>query len=488
MNSFSEIDLSSSIARAIADLGFKTPSEIQKKSLPILLGERTDFIGLAATGTGKTAAFGIPLLENIDITQKKVQALVLCPTRELAVQVAGQLNLIGKHKGVHAQAIYGGASYDEQLRGLKRGAAIVVGTPGRLIEHIERKTVSLADVRTVVLDEADEMISMGFKEDLEIILKNTPRDNSNIWLFSATMSHDVRKVADSYLRKPQRAEVNSKAMLSTTVEQIFYPTRESDKPEILCKIIEMADDFYGIVFCQTKALVIDLTQYLMNHGYKVDCLHGDKDQNSRERTMQAFRDRKVKLLVCTDVASRGLDVKDITHVVNYSIPRELDVYVHRIGRTARSGKSGVAVSLVTPSHRGLIGRIEHMTKSKVREGKIPSRRDIGERKVARMLSEFLEQKGHERVAELLNLEWIEAISEMSGEEIVARFIAMKMPDIFVDRERQKPLLRAPPPPRGQQQHKSHKGGRHESGHGGRHENNRRWNKKRQHAQAGKSEW
>lgn len=439
MNSFDDLKLSPEIDRAVKELGYEKPSPIQEQALPILIGAQTDFIGLAATGTGKTAAFGIPLLEQIDKSKKCVQVLIMCPTRELALQVSGQINLLGKYKGIKALPIYGGSNYSDQINGLRDGAKVVVGTPGRLIDHLERGTLNLQEVKTIILDEADEMISMGFKEDLETILEASPRETSNIWLFSATMSKEVRRVADTYLRSPQQVQVNRTEMLSTTVEQLYYPARESDKPEILCKLIEAAEDFYGLVFCQTKSLVTDLSQYLSSRGYKVDCLHGDKSQNERERTMQAFRTKKVTVLVCTDVASRGLDVKDVTHVVNYSIPRELDVYVHRIGRTARSGKAGIAISLVTPSHRGLIGRIEMMTKSRMKEGKIPSRRDVGAKKVAKMLTQFQEQKNYVRAAELLSPEWRSALEAMPIDEVVGRFLTLISPEIFENQERAKPL-------------------------------------------------
>ena len=427
------------MALAIAELGYSVPTEIQRQALPILLAGPVDFIGQAATGTGKTAAFGIPLLEQVDPASKHVQGLVLCPTRELAMQVAGQINLMGKHKGVKALAIYGGAGYDAQLAGLKHGVAIVVGTPGRLIDHIQRGSLKLSSVKTVVLDEADEMISMGFKEDLETILKATSRETSHIWLFSATMSKEVRRVADTYLRKPRQVQVNRAEMLSTTVEQMYYPARESDKPEILCKIIESADEFYGLVFCQTKALVMDVAQYLQGRGYKVDSLHGDKTQNDRDRTMKAFREKKVNLLVCTDVASRGLDVKELTHVINYSIPRELDVYVHRIGRTARSGKAGVAISLVTPSNRYMIERIEHLTKSRIREGKVPTRREVGTRKLLKVLGAFHEQKHFGRAVELLSPDWKTVAANLNPEEIIGRFLTLIAPEVFEDREKEKPL-------------------------------------------------
>lgn len=414
-------------------MGFEKPSPIQAQALPILLGEPTDFLGLAATGTGKTAAFAIPLLQSINPKVRAVQGLVLCPTRELAVQVAGQINLLGKHLGIKALPVYGGASYGDQIRGLKQGAQIVVGTPGRVVDHLERAILSLADLQVLVLDEADEMISMGFKDELEAVLGAAPQESSNIWLFSATMSPEVRRVADDYLRNPAQVQINRTEMLPTTIEQLYYMTAESNKREILCKLVDAAEDFYGLVFCQTKQLVTELTQYLKDRSYRVDCLHGDMDQNARERTMQAFRDRRVNLLICTDVASRGLDVKDVTHVINYSIPRELDNYVHRIGRTARSGKTGIAMSLVTPSHRVLIGRIERMTKSKMKEGKLPTRKDIGTKKVAKLLPMFQGQAQFARAMELMDASWKEALAGLSAEEVAARFLSLMLPEVFAEK-------------------------------------------------------
>ena len=454
MKSFDDLNLSPLLARAISELGYAAPTPIQQQALPVLLAGPTDFIGQAATGTGKTAAFGLPLLEHVDSADRRVQGLVLCPTRELAIQVAGQLNLFGKYKGVRALPIYGGAGYGDQLEGLKRGCAIVVGTPGRLIDHLGRGSLALAGLKTVVLDEADEMISMGFKEDLEKILQATPRETAHIWLFAATMSKDVRRVADAYLRKPKHAQVNKTEVLSATVKQVYYPARESDKPELVCKLIEAADEFYGLVFCQTKALVMDLSEYLSGRGYRVDSLHGDKTQQDRERTMRAFRDKKVNLLVCTDVASRGLDVKDLTHVINYSIPRELDVYVHRIGRTARSGVSGVAISLVTPSNRYMIERIEHMTKSKMTEGHIPSRRELGLKKVAKLLARFQATKHHARAISLLGPEWQVVVSEMDLQEIIGRFLVMTAPALFEDSAPSKSLMPSPQRPPHSGEHKS----------------------------------
>lgn len=431
--------------RAIADLKYETPSAIQAAALPILLGKPTDFIGLAATGTGKTAAFAIPLLERIDPALKRPQALVLCPTRELANQVSGQVTLLGKHLKVRSLPVYGGAGFGDQLRGLREGVNVVVGTPGRLIDHLNRSTLKLDDLKMLILDEADEMISMGFKDDLEAILKAAPRKTCHIWLFSATMNREVRRVADTYLKHPQHVQINKTEMLSTTVEQLYYPTAESNKPEILCRLIDAADDFYGLIFCQTKVLVAELTHYLTNRGYKVDCLHGDKDQTSRERTMSEFRSRRTRILICTDVASRGLDVKDVTHVINYSIPRELDSYVHRIGRTARSGKSGFAMSLVTPSNRGLISRIEKMTNSRMREGKVPTNRDLRMKKVSGVLKQFQAEEAFSLAVDSLSDAWKTDIARMSKEEIVGRFLRLTLPGVF-DPVVEKPKPKAPPPP------------------------------------------
>lgn len=434
MQNFNELALSEPIMKAIEALGYTTPSPIQAEALPLLLGQNTDFLGLAATGTGKTAAFGIPLLERIEPKTRGVQALILCPTRELAIQVSGQIDLLGKFLGVKSLPIYGGTGYGDQIYGLKAGATIVVGTPGRVVDHLDKGTLKLDSLKTLILDEADEMISMGFKEDLEKVLQAAPKGQANIWLFSATMGGDVRDVADNYLKNPKKVQVNRTEMLPDTVEQLYYMTHEYDKPDLLCKLVDAADDFYGIVFCQTKALVADVNQFLQSRGYKVDCLHGDLDQTNRDRVMKAFRDKKISILIATDVACRGLDVKDITHVINYSIPRELDNYVHRIGRTGRSGKSGVAMSFVTRTHRELIGRIERMTKSRMAEGTIPSGKDIAMKKVSKALPAFADSAAPEKFLALFDDAWKASLENLSKEEIAARFLLLLHPEIAPGRE------------------------------------------------------
>ena len=266
MTTFSELPISEPVMKALTEMGFETPSPIQAETLPILLGEPTDFLGLAATGTGKTAAFAIPLLERLEKSARGVKALILCPTRELAIQVAGQIDLLGKFKGVRALPVYGGTGYGDQIYGLKSGAQVVVGTPGRVVDHIEKGTLNLSSLETLILDEADEMISMGFKEDLEKVLEAAPKGQANIWLFSATMSPEVRGVADAYLKDPQKVQVNRTEMLPSTVEQVYFMIHEYDKPRLVCRLIDAADDFYGIIFCQTKSLVADLSQFLKERG------------------------------------------------------------------------------------------------------------------------------------------------------------------------------------------------------------------------------
>jgi ATP-dependent RNA helicase DeaD len=444
---FQSLPLRPELQQAIQDLGFEKPSPIQAQALPLLLETDTDFIGLAATGTGKTVAFTLPLLERINPSVRHTQAIILCPTRELCLQVSGQVDLLGKHMGIRSLAIYGGTGYDEQLRGLRQGATVVVGTPGRMIDHLERGTLKLGHVKIVVLDEADEMISMGFKEDMETILETVPQESSQTWLFSATMSPQVRKVADEFLQNPATVQVNRTERLSNTVQQIGYLTQEKNKPEVLCKLIDAADDFYGVIFCQMKSLVVDLTRYLNERGYKADSLHGDMSQAARESAMQAFRDKRLKILVCTDVASRGLDVKDITHVVNYSLPRELDLYVHRIGRTGRAGKAGIAMSLITPSHRHLANKIEKLLKTQLEKGEVPTRKEIGLKKIARELENFKAIEGMDKALELLDHNWKEAVANMTPQEVAARFLSEKFPWVFSTSFDRPQMQRTPRPER-----------------------------------------
>lgn len=436
---FSSFQFSDEITKAISELGFTAPTPIQQETIPLLLNNQTDFLGLAATGTGKTAAFGIPLLENMDApaskTKQTVQALILCPTRELAKQVTEQLNLLARYKKTKACAIYGGSDYASQLRTLKDGISIVVGTPGRIIDHLERKTLNLNTLKTVVLDEADEMISMGFKTEIERILQAVQQaDKHQTWLFSATMSREVKKISEQFLTDPLQIQINKTEVVASGVEQIYYQLREDEKPNVIAKVIDLNPDFYGIIFCQTKALVVDLTQHLKNQGYKVDCLHGDMDQNARERTMKSFKNKFVNIIVCTDVASRGIDVKELTHVINYSLPRELDLYIHRIGRTGRGGNKGIALSLVTASHQGLVGKIEKATRSQMKKMPIPSDAELLDAKLLAAYNSFANITDESNIQTIIQKitkspelsQWMDSIDQMDKAEIVARFLSQSI--------------------------------------------------------------
>ena len=427
---FADFQFSPELQKAIGELGYTTPTPIQLETLPILLGEGTDFLGLAATGTGKTAAFAIPLLETISPEDDGVQALILCPTRELAKQTSEQINLLARYKKTKALAIYGGSDYGGQLRALRDGVSIVVGTPGRIIDHLERGTLKLSSLQTVVLDEADEMISMGFKEEIETILKTVTQEQElKTWLFSATMSPEIRRIADQFLNNPKQIQINRTEMVTTSVKQHYYAIQEHEKMNLITKIIDSTPEFYGLIFCQTKALVVELTQFLRDNGYLSDCLHGDMEQNARERTLKSFKARVVNVLICTDVASRGIDVKDVSHVINYSLPRELDLYVHRIGRTGRGGKEGIALSLVTPSHFGLLSRLERTTKVKLNKLPVPKESDLVQIKIKRAVQDFEGEASGDSfpVSDMIQVlksseEWNKAIAEMDKEEVVARFL------------------------------------------------------------------
>ncbi|MBI1861565.1 MAG: DEAD/DEAH box helicase [Deltaproteobacteria bacterium] len=442
MQNFQELNLSPEVAQAVTAMGFVKPTPIQAEALPILLKGATDFVGLAATGTGKTVAFGIPLIERLDRKKQAVQAVVLCPTRELAVQVTEQLKKIGQFKGIDARPIYGGTGYGDQIYAIRQGTPILVATPGRLVDHLRQGNLSLKTVRTIVLDEADEMLSMGFQEDLETILKSVGK--AETWLFTATMSSGVRRVADQFLKAPQVAEINREEVLSGTVKQIVYTVRDKNKPRGICRVIAASDDFYGLIFCQTKALVMELTGYLTERGYRVDCLHGDKGQKERLATLNNFKNRRVNVLVASDVAARGLDVKALTHVINYSLPSDLEAYVHRIGRTARSGEAGLAVSLVAPEQMWMVNKIERITKSKIEMGLLPGRQEVTGKTLARLRSQFLATEGHEVFLQNLGTEWRPALEGKSPEEVVARFLSLLSPNLFDDREKNEPLNEEPP--------------------------------------------
>lgn len=376
MTRFDEFGLSKKVLDAIHDMGFEEPSPIQAACIPLVL-DGFEVIGQAQTGTGKTAAFAIPIVERVT-TERRVQALVLTPTRELAIQVAGEFRKISKHTRVKTLPIYGGQSIVHQIRTLQQGVQVVIGTPGRVLDHIRRGTLKLNDIRIVVLDEADEMLDMGFIDDIESILKGTP-DTRQTLLFSATFPAEVKRLAKRYMNAPQHVTVNRGEMTVPAIDQVYYKVLERNKLESLCRIIDSEDVPLGIIFCRTKRGVDELVEALIARGYLVDGLHGDLSQAQRDRVMRKFRSNDIELLVATDVAARGIDVDNVTHVVNYDLPQDPESYVHRIGRTGRAGKRGLALSLATPREFKLLKQIERETGAKIEAREVPSLADVAER-------------------------------------------------------------------------------------------------------------
>lgn len=376
MTTFLDFNLSKKLQDAIGEMGYEEPSPIQVACIPLILSG-TDVIGQAQTGTGKTAAFGIPLVEAAS-TGRHVQTIILLPTRELAIQVAGEMRKIAKFKRVRTLPIYGGQSIGHQIRALEQGVNIVIGTPGRVLDHLRRGTLKLDKVQTVVLDEADEMLDMGFIEDIETILQETPTERQTL-LFSATIPPEVRRLASRYMRTPEHVQMTHGEMTVPLTDQVYYKVLERTKLESMCRIIDSEDVTLGIIFCRTKRGVDELTEALIARGYLADGLHGDLSQAQRDRVMKRFRGGEIELLVATDVAARGIDVGNVTHVVNYDIPQDTEAYVHRIGRTGRAGRRGLAITLVTPREFKLLKTIQRETKAVIDLREVPSLADVAER-------------------------------------------------------------------------------------------------------------
>ncbi|MEG6585470.1 DEAD/DEAH box helicase [Dendrosporobacter sp. 1207_IL3150] len=372
---FGDIQLSKKILSAITEMGFEEPSPIQSQTIPLVI-EGHDVIGQAQTGTGKTAAFGIPTLERIT-DNRQIQALVLTPTRELAIQISEELSKIGKFKKIKTLPIYGGQSIDRQIRALKFGVQVVIGTPGRLLDHVRRNTIKLDTVKTLILDEADEMLDMGFIEDIESIIQNIPVEGRQTLLFSATMPAPIAKLAEKYMNQPRKVTISKEQLTVPLIDQSYYETRE--KLEGLCRILDVEDIGRLIIFCRTKKGVDDLVASLQARGYMSDGLHGDLSQAQRDRVMKKFREGKLEILVATDVAARGLDIEHITHVINYDIPQDHESYVHRIGRTGRAGKKGVAITFIEPREYRQLKIIEKLAKTRIIRKQLPSSADILER-------------------------------------------------------------------------------------------------------------
>lgn len=383
LEKFRALGLSDNTLKALKKKGYEEPTPIQDKTIPLLLKGDADIIGQAQTGTGKTAAFGIPILERIREKSKTVQVLILTPTRELAIQVSEEMNTLKGNRHIHIIPVYGGQSIDQQLKRLKAGVDVVVGTPGRIIDHINRKSLKLGDISYMVLDEADEMLNMGFIDDVESILKCTSIEK-RVLLFSATMPKQILTIARKYMREHEFISVKKLELTTALTDQIYFEVSNSDKFEALCRIIDIEKEFYGLIFCRTKINVDDIANRLVDRGYDADALHGDISQAQREKILKKFKNKKITILVATDVAARGIDIMDLTHVINYSLPQDPESYVHRIGRTGRAGKQGTAITFVTPSEYRNLLFIKKVAKTEIRKEKLPNINDIIETKRSRI--------------------------------------------------------------------------------------------------------
>ncbi len=419
---FEELGLKSEVLKSLEELGFSTPTPIQQEAIPHLLGEESDFVGLAQTGTGKTAAFGLPLVNRIDTSMKIPQGLIICPTRELCLQIAKDLKQFSKHLKLNVVAVYGGTDIRAQMKEIKRGANVIVATPGRLCDLIKRKAITLGEVETVILDEADEMLNMGFKEDIDAILDQTPT-YKNVWLFSATMPKEVASIAKNYMEKPLEVSIGHKNQTNENIDHIYFMVKERDRYRALKRLIDFNPNIYGLVFCRTRRETAEVAEKLGKEGYSAEPLHGDLSQAQRDRVMQRFRTKSIQLLVATDVAARGIDVDDITHVINYNLPDEIENYTHRSGRTARAGKHGESLVLINTRESNKIRIIEKKIRTTFVEGAIPSAKEICEIQLMKLIDNVANTAVREDdIQEFMPLIMSE-FEELSKEEIVKRFVS-----------------------------------------------------------------
>ena len=423
---FKELGLSDATLKELQKKGFEEPTEIQEKIIPVMLTTNADIIGQAQTGTGKTAAFGLPLLDTLEKNSRHVQALILTPTRELAIQVSEEINSFKGKRKFQIIPIYGGQSMPDQLRRLSKGVDIVVGTPGRVFDHIKRKSLILENVSHVVLDEADEMLNMGFIDDVEEILTYTNPGRRTL-LFSATMPERIMNIAKKYMRDYELVTTKNKQLTVDLTDQIYFEVSPNDKFESLCRIIDIEIDFYGLIFCRTKVLVDELFNKLIDRGYEAEGIHGDLSQSQRERILDKFKKHRTNILVATDVAARGIDIADLTHVINYSLPQDPDAYIHRIGRTGRAGKKGIAITFISHSEYRKLMHISSETKTKIRKEKIPGIHDIINIKKARIqseLNELIKTGAHEDYIKTA----LQMVEENEPVDIVAALLKYSLED------------------------------------------------------------
>ena len=430
MKSFETLGLSRGLVESVQLIGFETPTPIQEKAIPVLLNGNRDFVGLAQTGTGKTAAFGLPLLELVDDKSRDTQALVLAPTRELGLQIANDLeNFSEKFKSFNIVAVYGGSSISEQIRKVKKGAQIIVATPGRLIDLIDRKAINLKTIKYIVLDEADEMLNMGFKDDLDKILSFTPEDKAT-WLFSATMPREVRAIMKNYMSDPFELTVGEQNTGNVNIEHQYVIVQERDRYLALKRILDNNPEIFGLIFCRTRIDTQKTAEMLMKDGYSADALHGDLTQQQRDRVMLSFRQRSLQILVATDVAARGIDEEDITHVIHLNIPDEMEFYTHRSGRTARAGKKGVSIAMISKRELGKVKQIEKTLKSPFKRALIPTGAEVCQKQLLAFMHKVNEVKVNEdQIAEFLPA--IEAeLKNLTKQELIKRFASLEFNRFF----------------------------------------------------------
>ena len=426
MNLFSESNLSPEIIKAVGELGYESPTEIQKQTIPFILSNIRDLIALAQTGTGKTAAFSLPILDMIDDTSRKIQLLVLAPTRELALQIAKDIKNYTKYlPNVKTTAVYGGSSITDQIRNLREKPQIIVGTPGRVIDLINRKALDFSQIHWLVLDEADEMLSMGFKDDLETILSETPETKQTL-LFSATMNKEVERISKNYLTNPHRISVGSINAVKKNIKHEYYVVNYRQKKEALKRLIDANPNQYSIIFCRTKMETQDVADFLMQNGYAADALHGDLSQAQRDTVMKKFRLKNIDILVATDVAARGLDVNSLTHVIHYSLPDDPEVFVHRSGRTGRAGKDGISMALIKPEETRKLNQIKGQTKIEIVEKQIPKGEDIIKAQVAGVFEQLFTE--HEDFFDFDD-SLIPDLSNFSKEELVHQLLQFQLKDL-----------------------------------------------------------
>ena len=423
---FDELGLDENIISAITKMGYENPTPIQEKSIPYLLENQGDLIGLASTGTGKTAAFGLPLLNQIDVSDKKTQGLIICPTRELCLQISRDLEDYSKEvRGLKVTAVYGGTDIQKQIRTIEKGVHVIVATPGRLLDLINRKRVKIGDIKTVILDEADEMLNMGFKEDIDDILDGTP-DTKAVWLFSATMPKEVARIAKNYMTDPFEITVGGKNETNKNISHQYYAVKGRDKYSALKRLLDFNPDIYGLVFCRTRRDTAAVADKLMADGYNAEPLHGDLSQAQRDRVMEKFRAKGIQILVATDVAARGIDVQDITHVIHHSLPEDVENYTHRSGRTARAGKTGISLALVDPKDGRKLKSIERIIKSDFTKMTVPKADEICEKQLLSLVEKMKNVEVNEKAIEKYMPSVMETLGDFTKEEIISKFVSTEL--------------------------------------------------------------